>query len=49
MGSFTLRDPNDIGVAVLGAGRMGQTHIATIAAINRTMSGVFTSSLRERR
>jgi myo-inositol 2-dehydrogenase / D-chiro-inositol 1-dehydrogenase len=33
MGSFTLRDPNDIGVAVLGAGRMGQTHIANMATI----------------
>jgi myo-inositol 2-dehydrogenase/D-chiro-inositol 1-dehydrogenase len=33
MGSFTLRDPNDIGVAVLGAGRMGQTHIANLASI----------------
>ena len=33
MGTFTLRDPNDIGVAVLGAGRMGQTHIANLAAI----------------
>jgi len=33
MGSFTLRDPNNIGVAVLGAGRMGQTHVRNIAAI----------------
>jgi myo-inositol 2-dehydrogenase/D-chiro-inositol 1-dehydrogenase len=33
MGSFTLKDPNDIGVAVLGAGRMGQTHVRTMAAI----------------
>ena len=33
MGSFTLRDPNDIGVAVLGAGRMGQTHVRNMAAI----------------
>jgi myo-inositol 2-dehydrogenase/D-chiro-inositol 1-dehydrogenase len=33
MGSFSLRDPNDIGVAVLGAGRMGQTHVRNMAAI----------------
>jgi myo-inositol 2-dehydrogenase/D-chiro-inositol 1-dehydrogenase len=33
MGSFSLRDPNDIGVAVLGAGRMGQTHVRNLAAI----------------
>ena len=33
MGSFTLRDPRDIGVAVLGAGRMGQTHVRNLAAI----------------
>jgi myo-inositol 2-dehydrogenase/D-chiro-inositol 1-dehydrogenase len=32
-GRFSLRDPNDIGVAVLGAGRMGQTHVRTMAAI----------------
>ncbi len=33
MGTFSLRDPNNIGVAVLGAGRMGQTHVRNIAAI----------------
>lgn len=33
MGSFKLRDPKDIGVAVLGAGRMGQTHVRNMAAI----------------
>jgi myo-inositol 2-dehydrogenase / D-chiro-inositol 1-dehydrogenase len=33
MGSFTLRDPNNIGVAVLGAGRMGQTHVRNLGAI----------------
>ncbi len=33
MGEFKLRDPDDIGVAILGAGRMGQTHIQTIAGI----------------
>jgi len=33
MGSFTLRDPNNIGVAVLGAGRMGRVHVRNIAAI----------------
>jgi myo-inositol 2-dehydrogenase/D-chiro-inositol 1-dehydrogenase len=33
MSSFTLGDSNDIGVAVLGAGRMGQTHIANMATI----------------
>lgn len=33
MGSFTLRDPADVGVAVLGAGRMGQTHVRTLSSI----------------
>ncbi len=33
MATFTIRDPNDIGVAVLGAGRMGQTHMRNIATI----------------
>jgi len=33
MPAFTPRDPNDIGVAVLGAGRMGQTHVRNMAAI----------------
>jgi myo-inositol 2-dehydrogenase / D-chiro-inositol 1-dehydrogenase len=33
MGSFTLKDPRNIGVAVLGAGRMGQTHVRNIGAI----------------
>ena len=33
MGSFTPRNPGSIGVAVLGAGRMGQTHIRNLAAI----------------
>lgn len=33
MGNFSARDPNDIGVAVLGAGRMGRTHIRNLAAI----------------
>ncbi len=33
MGSFTLRDPGNIGVAVLGAGRMGQTHVRNLGAI----------------
>ena len=31
--TFRPRDPNAIGVAVLGAGRMGQTHLRNIAAI----------------
>lgn len=30
---FTLRDADQIGVAVLGAGRMGQTHLRTLAGI----------------
>ncbi len=30
---FRLRDPNRIGVAVLGAGRMGQVHLRNLAAI----------------
>ena len=33
MSSFTPRDPNNIGVAFLGAGRMGQTHVRNMAAI----------------
>ncbi len=33
MGSFSLRDRNDIGVAVLGAGRMGQTHVRNMVTI----------------
>jgi len=33
MTSFALRDPNHIGVAVLGAGRMGQTHVRNMATI----------------
>ena len=33
MGSFTLKDPNNIGVAVLGAGRMGQTHVRNLGSI----------------
>jgi myo-inositol 2-dehydrogenase / D-chiro-inositol 1-dehydrogenase len=33
MSGFTLRDPDDIRVAVLGAGRMGRTHLRNIAAI----------------
>jgi len=32
-GQFRLRDPQAIGVAVLGAGRMGQTHLRTLAGI----------------
>jgi myo-inositol 2-dehydrogenase/D-chiro-inositol 1-dehydrogenase len=33
MSSFRVRDPGEIGVAVLGAGRMGQTHVRNLAAI----------------
>lgn len=33
MSRFAPRDPADIGVAVLGAGRMGQTHVRNMAAI----------------
>jgi myo-inositol 2-dehydrogenase/D-chiro-inositol 1-dehydrogenase len=33
MGSFKPRDLNSIGVAVLGAGRMGLTHVRNLAAI----------------
>src|SRR5258705_3061058 len=33
MGSFRPRDPSSIGVAVLGAGRMGLTHVRNLAAI----------------
>ena len=33
MSAFELKDPGRIGVAVLGAGRMAQTHMRTLAAI----------------
>ncbi len=33
MSRFSPKDPDDIGVAVLGAGRMGQTHVRNMAAI----------------
>ena len=33
MSTFSVRDPNDIGVAVLGAGRMGLTHLRTLGGI----------------
>jgi len=33
MSAFKVRDPNSIGVAFLGLGRMGQTHIGTLAGI----------------
>ncbi len=34
MTGFALRDPRRIGVAVLGAGRMAQTHMRTLAGID---------------
>ena len=40
MTAFRLRDPNDIAVAVLGAGRMGQTHIRTLAGIRNARVAV---------
>jgi myo-inositol 2-dehydrogenase/D-chiro-inositol 1-dehydrogenase len=33
MNAFAVRNPDAIGVAVLGAGRMGQTHMRNLAAI----------------
>jgi myo-inositol 2-dehydrogenase/D-chiro-inositol 1-dehydrogenase len=33
MGSWKPKDPNNIGVAVLGAGRMGRTHLRNLASI----------------
>ncbi len=33
MNAFTVRDRSQIGVAVLGAGRMGQTHLLTLAGV----------------
>jgi myo-inositol 2-dehydrogenase / D-chiro-inositol 1-dehydrogenase len=33
MSGFKLRDPDNIGVAVLGAGRMGRTHVRNLGAI----------------
>ncbi|HLY13186.1 MAG TPA: Gfo/Idh/MocA family oxidoreductase [Candidatus Limnocylindrales bacterium] len=33
MTEFSLKDPSSIGVAFLGVGRMGQTHIQTLAGI----------------
>ena len=34
MGGFVVKDPKRIGVAVLGAGRMAQTHMRTLAGID---------------
>ena len=34
MGSFSARDPDNIGVAVLGAGRMGRTHLGNLVTIS---------------
>ena len=33
MSGFRVKDPNDIGVAFLGVGRIGVTHLATLAGI----------------
>ena len=33
MGNFSVSDPDSIGVAVLGAGRMGRTHLGNLVAI----------------
>ncbi len=33
MAPFALKDPNNIGVAVLGAGRMGRVHVRNLGAI----------------
>jgi myo-inositol 2-dehydrogenase / D-chiro-inositol 1-dehydrogenase len=33
MTTFAVKDPNDISVAFLGVGRMGQTHLSTLAGI----------------
>ena len=33
MSEFKVKDPNSIGVAFMGVGRMGQTHIQTLAGI----------------
>jgi myo-inositol 2-dehydrogenase/D-chiro-inositol 1-dehydrogenase len=33
MASFAVRDPRHVGVAMLGAGRMGRTHLRNVAAI----------------
>ncbi len=33
MGTFALKDPDSIGVAFLGVGRIGRTHIQTLAGI----------------
>jgi myo-inositol 2-dehydrogenase / D-chiro-inositol 1-dehydrogenase len=33
MGGFAVRDPRSIGVAVVGAGRMAQTHLRNLASI----------------
>lgn len=33
MSSFSLKDPDNIGVAVLGAGRMGRVHVRNLGAI----------------
>ena len=33
MSAFSVKNPNDIGVAFLGVGRIGRTHLATLAGI----------------
>lgn len=33
MSAFTVKNPNDIGVAFLGVGRIGRTHLLTLAGI----------------
>jgi myo-inositol 2-dehydrogenase/D-chiro-inositol 1-dehydrogenase len=40
MTAFRPRDPEDIAFAVLGAGRMGRTHIATLAGIGNARVAV---------
>ena len=51
MAAFRLNDPNAIGVAVLGAGRMGLTHIRTLAGVPsaRVIAIACTRSGRESR
>ena len=40
MSTFKVKDPNSIGVAFLGAGRMGLTHIQTLAGIRNARAVV---------
>lgn len=47
MTAYTLRDPKEIRVAVLGAGRMAQTHMRTLAGIGNVHVAVVADPVAE--